>query len=752
MSSPAISIVVPVRNESGNIGPLVGEIRDVLDARGIDWELFIVDDGSTDASWREIESTATDRRVTGIRLDGPRGKSAALAAGFRRCRSDTVAMLDGDGQDDPAEIPAMLELLGPQGPRGDSVGLVNGWKTPRLDPWHKTLPSRVFNLLVGWLTGLTLHDHNCGLKVMRREVAVRLRLADDLHRFITVMAAAEGFRVVEKPVHHRPRTRGVSKYGVGRFFGGLLDLLRVATILRTGGDFHRAAGRSDSRGRTRRGVYAILVMLALGAVLGRIGAVASVDRLALEQRVVTDAIAAATKAGGPVDEQAIRARIEEQKRIVRPFLSANDRSRWLAVRAIVEKGTFAIDELVAEPGWDTIDAVAHPDASGRLRLYSSKPPLLALLAAGPYWLLHRITGWTLADHPFELGRLLVVVVGLVPLAAMILFTSRMVETVGTTDWGRIWSVALAACGTLLTTFAVVFTNHLPAAACTAASGWLVLRIHRDGLRSWTAFAAAGLAAALAAAFDLPAATWLASALILLAMSDLRRTLVGAVPAAALVAAAALGTNDLVHGHIAPPYAHRTVGGERVPIEPHGASWNPSNWYDYELPLSNGKTLVSYWRSPKGVDRGEASVPTYALHVLIGHHGILSLTPAWLLVIPGLASLAGRRHRGDPAIARFAMAIAIVSVITIGFYILRPQPDRNYGGVSSGFRWAFWMAPLWVAAVVPAADRLGRGGPGRGLALVLLGLSVLSVAYPTWSPWTMPWLQRWLIHAGWLTPT
>jgi hypothetical protein len=740
MSLPDVSVVVPARDEAGNIAPLVAELRAALDGVGLTWELFVVDDGSRDGTWAEIQSAGADARVVGIRLPQPRGKSASLSAGFRRCRGPVLVMLDGDGQDDPAEIPRMVAMLG-QGRSPAHPDLVNGWKSPRLDPWHKTIPSRVFNVLAGWLTGLHLHDHNCGLKAMRAEVAGCLPLADDMHRFIPVFAAKEGYRVVETPVHHRPRTRGVSKYGPARFVRGFLDLVRVATIVRAGGRMPRRPARSESRGRVRRGVYTLLALVALAGVLGRIGAVASVDRLALEQRLVSDAVGAAA---------AIRRRIEEQKRLVRPFLSANDRSRWLTVRALVEKGSFVIDELVTEPGWDTIDAVAHPDASGRLRLYSSKPPLLSVLVAGPYWALHRLTGWTLGDHPFELGRILMVLIGLVPLAMTIAFTSRMVERIGTTDWGRIWAVALVACGTLLTTFAVVFTNHVPAAACTAVSGWLVVRVLQDGARSWRMFAAAGLAAALAAACELPALAWLAAVLLLLATVDLRRTALAAAPAAALVAMAALGTNILAHGHLAPPYAHRQPGGERVAIDPPGATWNPDNWYDYELPLANGKKLTSYWRAPQGVDRGERSPAVYAWHALVGHHGIFSLTPAWLLVIPGLAALVGRRQ-GDRVLARFAAAIAAVSVVVIGFYLCRPQLDRNYGGSTAGFRWAFWLAPLWVAAAVPAADWLGRGRLGRGVALLLLGVSVVSVAYPTWSPWTMPWLERWLVHAGWITP-
>lgn len=758
MNAPEVSLVIPVRNEAGNIGPLIDEIRTALDRADISWELHVVDDGSTDASWEEIGiAAAADPRVQGIRQERGLGKSAALAAGFARCRGAAIAMLDGDGQDDPAEIPGMLALIEAPAPAGRHVDLVNGWKMPRLDPWHKTLPSRVFNGLVGLLTGLHLHDHNCGLKVFRAAVARRIPLDTGMHRFIPVLAAAEGFRVMEVPVHHRPRTRGHSKYGFMRFFAGLYDLVRVAARVRgrgllgdgqaNGGSRSGVAG--ESRARLRRGIYAILATLAAGAVLGRIGAVTSVDKLALEKRLVSDAIAKATAAGLPVDPAAIRDRIEREKRLLRPFLSANDRSRWLAIRALAERGEFAIDHIVVEPGWDTIDAVAHPDASGRLRLYSSKPPLLSVLCAGPYWLLMRLTGWTLGDHPFEMGRLLMVLYGLVPLLVTILFTCRLIDAIGTTDWGRLWSAAVIACGTMLTTFAVVLTNHLPAAACAAASGWLLHRIRCDGLRSWRAFAAAGMLAALTAAFELPALAWCAAVLALLAATDLRRSLLAALPAAVVVAAAALGSNWLAHGTPLPPYAHRAAAA----TDTAAAGAPRDNWYDYAITLPNGRVLESYWRNPQGGDRGEPSAMVYAWHALLGHHGIFSLTPAWLLTIPGLAFLASaQRRHGRPGQREIGLAIALVSAIVIAFYLARPQIDRNYGGMSSGFRWAFWLAPLWAAAAVPAADGLGKSRLGRGLALVLLGLSVVSVASPTWNPWTQPWIQQWLTHAGWIAPS
>ena len=743
MRVPDVSLVVPVRDEAGNIGPLVAEIRARLDAAGLAWELIVVDDGSQDDSWNEIvAAAASDERVHGERHDAGLGKSAALMTGFRRCRGTHVVMLDGDGQDDPAEIPRMLRLLDEQ----PASGLVNGWKLPRLDPWHKTLPSRVFNVLVNWVTGLRLHDHNCGLKALRGDVARGLALSTDLHRFIPTLVSLAGHGVVEVPVRHRPRIRGVSKYGVGRFFRGLADLGRVAALISATPE---AADPGDRRRALRWAVYGMLAAVALGGGLGRIAAVASVDRLALEAWLVDEAAARDAAAGGPVDRAAIRERIEREKRLVRPFLSGNDRSRWLTVRALVERGTFAIEDLVVEPGWDTIDAVVHPDSTGRLHLYSSKPPLLSVLAAGPYWLLHRLTGWTLGDHPFEMGRLLLVACSLVPLAAVLAFSFRTIDALGSSDAGRLWAAAVITCGTFLGTFVVVLTNHLPAAAAAAVSLWFTYRILCQGERSWLSFALAGLATALTAAFELPALAWLAAVAVILLRCDVGRTLAAALPATVVVAAAALGTNHLAHGTIVPAYAQRAEPIRTAKVAATDESWNPDNWYDFAIRLPNGRLLESYWRLPQGVDRGEPSPTTYAWHALVGHHGIVSLTPAWLLVIPGLALLAGRRRPGAAGEAGLARGLAVTSAVVIAFYCLRPQLDRNYGGMTSGFRWVFWLAPLWVAATVPAADVLARSRLGRGLGLVLLGLSTVSAAYPTWNPWSSPWIERVLRHAGWL---
>ena len=760
---PQVSLVIPIRNEEGNIGPLINEIEKALDTAGFSWELIVVNDGSTDESVHEVSSfSASSPRIHLIHLSGGRGKSAALSKGFASVHGEAVVMLDGDGQDDPAEIPKMLKRLGiaPVGSEALSAeaDMVNGWKTPRLDPWHKTMPSRVFNLLVSWLTNLSLHDHNCGLKAMRREVAQNLTLPTGMHRFIPVLVASLGGRIVEQPVHHRPRTQGVSKYGVGRFFRGLFDLAKVWLRLQTGklNTQTQSPLSTDSATTLRRFFYGLLTVIACCSVLGRITTITTVDRIALEKRLVQDAVnrrlASSTTQITPIEEQALRQemtdRIRREKGLFRPFLSANDRSRWLTIRSLAERGTFAIEDLAAEPGWDTIDAVVHPDKDGKLHLYSSKPPLLSALLAGPYWLAIRMTGWTLGDHPFLLGRIMLFLYGMLPLAIIITMSCCCIELVGETDRGRIWSAASIAFGTLLTTFAVALTNHSFAAACAATSLYCVLLITKNNARTWKLFAAAGLTAGLTAAFDLPALAWTAVVLGILAAFDRQQATRATLPAVLTVLLAAIGTNLIAHGTVWPPYAYRDTPNQSE-VSPSASNtgdsvnqWNPNNWYDYRFNMPNGRVVESYWRSPSGIDRGEPSVTRYAFHALIGHHGIFSLTPLWLLVVPGLFIMLRRWGEGWQMLA---ITIFAVSIVVVVFYLTRHPWDRNYGGSTSGFRWVFWMAPLWITALTPAADRLSASKAGCYFLLILLGLSVLSVAAPTWNPWTHPWLYQLLEH-------
>ena len=220
-----LSIIIPTYNEADSLVQLHAEISATASANDVSVEIILIDDGSRDGSWNEIvRLTQQNERVRGIRFRRNFGKAAALTAGMQAARGDLIMMMDADLQDDPAEIPHFIARL------DDGFDVVNGWKQRRLDPWHKVYPSKVFNWLVGALTGLKLHDHNCGLKLFRADVAREIRIYGELHRFIAVLAHARGFRVTEIPVHHRERQFGHSKYGIRRFLRGFLDLLTVSFL------------------------------------------------------------------------------------------------------------------------------------------------------------------------------------------------------------------------------------------------------------------------------------------------------------------------------------------------------------------------------------------------------------------------------------------------------------------------------------------------------------------------------------------
>jgi dolichol-phosphate mannosyltransferase len=221
-----LSIIVPILDEAASLPQLLRELDSVAQVEHYDLQIILIDDGSIDNTWAVIcQAAASDSRVLGIRFRRNFGKAAALSAGFQAAEGERIVTLDGDLQDDPAEIRRLLAKL------DEGFDVVSGWKRERHDPWHKVLPSRVFNWLVSHLTGVYLHDHNCGLKAFRREVMHEIRLYGELHRFVPVLAAAKGFRAAEVVVQHRPRKFGYSKYGLSRLSKGLLDLLTVKFLI-----------------------------------------------------------------------------------------------------------------------------------------------------------------------------------------------------------------------------------------------------------------------------------------------------------------------------------------------------------------------------------------------------------------------------------------------------------------------------------------------------------------------------------------
>ena len=224
-----LSLVIPLYNEEESLEQLHREICAVADENDYDLEIIFVDDGSTDQSWVTIEKIAADDpRFRGIQFRRNFGKAAALQAGFNAAKGDFVITLDADLQDDPKEIPDFLRQM------ETGLDVVSGWKQRRYDPWHKIFPSRLFNAAVSFMTGVKLHDHNCGMKCYRREVLDEVSLYGERHRFIPVLAGARGYKVGEKVIAHRSRQFGHSKYGFARLLKGFLDLLTVWFLTRYG--------------------------------------------------------------------------------------------------------------------------------------------------------------------------------------------------------------------------------------------------------------------------------------------------------------------------------------------------------------------------------------------------------------------------------------------------------------------------------------------------------------------------------------
>jgi len=227
-----ISVVVPIYNESESIPELVALVEEVMNRHGYTYELILVDDGSSDLSWNEIERAAGNNaqiRAIGFRCNY--GKSAALFCGFKKAKGDVVITMDADLQDCPEEIPELYEMI-----VNDGYQLVSGWKKVRCDnKLTKNFPSKIYNATVRFMTGIKLHDMNCGLKAYQNRVVKSIEVYGEMHRYIPVLASKAGFtRIGEKIVKHSPRKYGKTKFGLSRFSNGFLDLLTILFISRFG--------------------------------------------------------------------------------------------------------------------------------------------------------------------------------------------------------------------------------------------------------------------------------------------------------------------------------------------------------------------------------------------------------------------------------------------------------------------------------------------------------------------------------------
>lgn len=226
-----LSVIVPFFNEEESLPELVQWLDGVCSEMQITFEVVVVDDGSSDDSWKVIRNLKTQYDfLKGVRFRRNYGKSAALNKGFEFAQGEVVITMDADLQDSPDEIPELYKLI-----QEDGYDLVSGWKKKRHDPLNKTLPSKLFNRTARWISGIRLHDFNCGLKAYRGEVVKNIEVYGEMHRYIPVLAKRAGFdRITEKVVHHRERKYGVTKFGIERFMKGFLDLLSVMFISKFG--------------------------------------------------------------------------------------------------------------------------------------------------------------------------------------------------------------------------------------------------------------------------------------------------------------------------------------------------------------------------------------------------------------------------------------------------------------------------------------------------------------------------------------
>jgi hypothetical protein len=397
-----------------------------------------------------------------------------------------------------------------------------------------------------------------------------------------------------------------------------------------------------------------------------------------------------------------------------PLLSANDRSRWCTVWSLAERGTFQIDEIIQHPGWNTIDKVFKDQ-----HYYSSKPPMLTVVAAGLYWVLKQATGQDLLKNTFGVVQTILLVINLVPFAISLCLIAKLIERHARHDLTRIFIVFTAAFGTFLSTFLNTLNNHTVAANCVLWSIYPALKVLADGRRHWYWFAASGFFAALAVTNEFPAGIFLVGIGFLLARTDLRLTCLAFVPGMLVPLGVHFWLTYLQTGSLKPFYAG----------------------YGTAIYLYPG----SYWLNPQGIDRNLDSPGWYLFHCLIGHHGIFSLTPVFLLSLWGWLR---RPSSIAPDLRAMHYLGLLCTVVVLAFYMTRTE-QYNYGGVTSGLRWTFWLTPLWLWSMIPVLDAGLSSAWLRRLCLALLAVSVFSVTFPWNNPWTHPWLYQVLSQAGWI---
>jgi len=412
---------------------------------------------------------------------------------------------------------------------------------------------------------------------------------------------------------------------------------------------------------------------------------------------------------------------DPRRRIISPIHSPNDRSRFLTIRALGDYGTYEIDQVIADTGWNTIDKVRRPDTG---KFYSSKPPLLPTLLAYEYKFLKWVTGgaWSFENSLLGVVRTIVATTNWVPFVFFLIFLAKLFQRTVPELWPRLYALAAAAFGTNLSGFIITLNNHVIAACCCFFALYAAIQICVRDRDEWWLYAICGFFAAFLSCNELPSGLFSGILFLVLLVRSPQKTLLCFLPAALVPLAAFFWTNYQVTGDLLPAYMHK-------------------DWYKYE---------GSYWLNRKGIDAQNESWWLYLLNITVGHHGVLSLTPVILLGWIGILRVAFKGGQ----LRLFAWMALVVTVCMFAFYVGIPFldplglcPPRTYGGMTQGFRWMFWLIPMWVM-FIPHGLELARGRRWAGwLAVLLLAVSAMSVYYAIRNPWTRPWIHQLLWTYG-----
>ena len=420
--------------------------------------------------------------------------------------------------------------------------------------------------------------------------------------------------------------------------------------------------------------------------------------------------------------------------VVLPMHGVNDRSRWETIYSLAERGTYNIDET---PWPETID---------RVRLhghyYSSKPPFLETLLAGEYLLLQKLSFGRLSfrNSPETVIRVIVASINLVPLVIFLGLFSRLLDRLAPDPWIRAYTMVAAGLGTFLTGFSITLNNHTVAAFSSFFALYPAFLIWCEGQRGWRLFATAGFFAGFAAVNEYPALAFLVALGAGLAWKARRQTLTWFLPLALLPIAGHLTTNYLVTGDLVPAYAHKSAyvyPGSYWLIDPHSGRLVGS-----EVDPATGKPTGEIG---KGIDDMYEPWPFYLFNMLVGHHGIFSLSPVFIFTLLGV----WRALRSPESPLRaFAALAAFLTLLLLVFYTFFAG-QRNYGGMCCGLRWFFWLIPLWLMLLPEGLRGNSARRWFRGLALGFLLVSAASVFYCARNPWSRPWLQQYLYYKQWI---